>query len=151
MPFSAASGVYRVRWTVDARKLSSSDREHVSPPFDLSCGGPCEFKMIIKPKVVSEEKGGASFKKAKGRGYIQLRCLSDVKREQRPVVTFRLAVGSSNTPFRNKPPRGPVQNDFAERPTCGLPEAKQMWDFRQAVDKETQTFVVCLEIVAGLS
>ena len=32
-PYSAAQ-VYRIRWTVDARKLRSTDKEAVSPPFE---------------------------------------------------------------------------------------------------------------------
>eukprot|EP00439_Symbiodinium_sp_Y106_P039964 s5391_g4.t2 len=46
--FSVSSNVYRIRWTVDARKLRSTDKEAVSPPFDLTFAGgqPVPFKTL---------------------------------------------------------------------------------------------------------
>ena len=120
--FSVASNVYRIRWTVDARtiacgiadsvdcifstmahrKLKSTDKEAVSPQFDLTFSGGCRcqslelvisthhvtmgnlpgtswninrisllalplgvvpFKMIMRPRAVAQERGGASFKR----------------------------------------------------------------------------------------
>merc|ERR1740121_2822387 len=113
--FSVASSIFRIRWTVDARKLVSTDREHASPSFDLSFGSPVQFKMIMRPKVINTEKGGCCFKKARGRGKILLRCLSDVESVAKPVVTFRIAVGSGN-PAKQAIPRGPVRHDFSESP-----------------------------------
>merc|ERR1711865_29546 len=57
--FSMATQRERIRWTVDARKLKSSDREAVSPTFEVSCGGVISFKMVLKPKVMDSNKGGA--------------------------------------------------------------------------------------------
>mmetsp|Transcript_28630 Transcript_28630/g.62291 ORF Transcript_28630/g.62291 Transcript_28630/m.62291 type:complete len:493 (+) Transcript_28630:156-1634(+) len=145
--FSVASCIYRVRWTVDARKLVSTDREHVSPAFDLSFAGPVKFKMLMRPKVMSDEKGGQSFKKARGRGKVLLRCVEDLdSNAAKPVVTFRIAVGN---PHKQAIPRGPVRHDFSEKPICGLPEEIQQWDFTKAVDKSTHTFVVCLEVLTS--
>jgi len=76
--FSCTSQVYRIRWTVDSRKLKSADREAASPIFELSFAGPVEFRMILKPRAVHDSKGGASFKKAQGWGSIELKCLCDV-------------------------------------------------------------------------
>jgi len=146
--FSVASCIYRVRWTVDARKLVSMDREHVSPAFDLSFAGPVKFKMVMRPKVMSDEKGGQSFKKARGRGKILLRCVEDVDSQSvaKPVVTFRIAVGNSH---KQSLPRGPVRHDFSDKPICGLLEDTQQWDFTKAVDKSTHTFVVSLEVLSS--
>mmetsp|Transcript_33645 Transcript_33645/g.80110 ORF Transcript_33645/g.80110 Transcript_33645/m.80110 type:complete len:448 (+) Transcript_33645:51-1394(+) len=144
--FSVASRISRVRWTVDARRLKSKDREAASPTFELSCGSPMEFKMVIHPRKVEDARGGASFKKAQGKGTVQLRILSRVEDSASAVVTFRLAVGSSS---KQSEPRGPVRHDFSERPICGLPEGRDEWDFQKAVDKATQTFVVCLEVLMG--
>merc|ERR1740130_765235 len=55
--FSMASQRERIRWTVDARKLKSSDREAVSPTFEVSCGAQISFKMVLKPKVMDSNKG----------------------------------------------------------------------------------------------
>merc|ERR1740123_732934 len=51
---SVTSQVYRVTWTVDARKLKGSDREAVSPPFELSFTKEVQFKMVIRPKTVND-------------------------------------------------------------------------------------------------
>merc|ERR550532_3353364 len=56
--FSVASSIHRIRWTVDARKLKSKDREAVSPTFHLSCGSPMEFKLVIRPKKIEDARGG---------------------------------------------------------------------------------------------
>lgn len=145
--FSVTSQVYRVRWTVDARKLKTSDREAVSPLFELSFSQPVQFKMVIRPKCVHELRGGASFKKAKGKGTVEMRCLEKVGASANPVVTFRIAVGSGSS--SDEPPRGPVRHDFSERAICGLPEAMKEWDFAKHVDPDDNTFVVCLEILSG--
>lgn len=147
--FSVASNVYRIRWTVDARKLKSTDKEAVSPQFDLTfSGGVVPFKMIMRPRAVAQERGGASFKRSRGRGNIQLRCMAESDDGTKPVVTFRLGVGSDKAAKQLKP-RGPVRHDFSEKNICGLPAGQDDWDFGKAVDDKTQTFVVCLEILSG--
>merc|ERR1740139_242366 len=117
---SVNTSVFRVTWTVDARKLKSTDREAVSPPFELSFTREVQFKMVIRPKAVNEQRGGASFKKAKGKGSVWLRCLDEVDRDMNPVVTFRIAVGARQQ--HREEPRGPVRHDFSDRAICGLPE-----------------------------
>merc|ERR1719272_719373 len=95
--FSATSQRERIRWTVDARKLKSSDREAVSPTFEVSCGGILKFKMVLKPKVMDSQKGGACFKKSRNKGYVELRCVTDLENEPhvKPILTFRLQVASA--------------------------------------------------------
>eukprot|EP00747_Dinoflagellata_sp_TGD_P072269 gnl/TRDRNA2_/TRDRNA2_157408_c4_seq5.p1 gnl/TRDRNA2_/TRDRNA2_157408_c4~~gnl/TRDRNA2_/TRDRNA2_157408_c4_seq5.p1 ORF type:complete len:274 (-),score=42.22 gnl/TRDRNA2_/TRDRNA2_157408_c4_seq5:136-876(-) len=141
---SNASSIYRVRWTVDARKLRSTDREAVSPPFELSLS-PVQFKMVMRPKASSDGKGGSSFKKSGGRGTLELRCLSKVDTGSGLTVKFRVAIGSGSDLSTQEAFRGPVRHDFAEKPICGLPEGQEEWDFARAVDQETQTFTICLE------
>lgn len=145
--FSVPSQIYRIRWTVDARKLKGTDREAVSPGFELSFRRFVTFKMVIRPKQVHDLRGGASFKKAKGKGSVELRCLEKVEAAAAPIVTFRIAVGSGQS--GGEPPRGPVTHDFSDRAICGLAETEKEWDFSKHVDQETQTFVVVLEILSG--
>jgi len=144
--FSALSSVYRIRWTVDSRKLKSFDQVAASPVFELSFAGPVEFRMILKPRAVHDAGGGASFKKALGWGSVGLKCLCDVKDLINPVVTFRLGVGSHSNPKKQQRHRGPVRHDVRERPICGLEGRDEWWDFKRSVDKQTRTFVVCLEV-----
>jgi len=144
--FSIGSACFRVHWTVDARKLRGNDKQAVSPPFPLAFGSRfpnVNFKMMIYPKVVNDSKGGASFKKAKGRGYVQLKCERELP-EDVAGVSFRLSVGGGG---RHEEPRGPVAHNFHASAVCGLPRDLEEWDFQGAVDQESMTFVVCLEIV----
>jgi hypothetical protein len=147
--FSVTSNIHRIRWAVDSRKLRSTDREAVSPPFELSCAGQQQFKMIIKPRVVHDAKDGRSFKKAKGKGIVQLRCLTECDANIQRLVTFRISVGNPSDAKKRLPPRGPVHHDFALRALCGLPEGQDEWDFNRTVDRSTRTFVICLEILSN--
>merc|ERR1719148_158595 len=50
--YSPSSGVYRVHWLVDARKLRGNDKQAVSPPFELFSAHRqhgATFKMMIYP------------------------------------------------------------------------------------------------------
>jgi len=145
--FSMASQRERIRWTVDARKLKSSDREAVSPSFEVSCGGPVSFKMVLKPKVMDSNKGGACFKKSRNKGYVELRCVTDLDNATlnfRPALTFRFQVASEK---RSEPFRGPVRHNFAERAIRGLPEGQDEWDFGKVVDRDSNTFCIVLELL----
>lgn len=147
--FSIASGNHRIHWTVDGRKLRGNDKQAVSPPFELPFGSypSVTFKMMIYPKAVNEGKGGASFKKAKGRGYIQLKCEAELN-EAIANVAFRISIGSGD---QRQPPRGPVYHNFSMSAVCGLPKDNDEWDFHQVVDRDSMTFLVCLEIVPVMS
>lgn len=145
--FNVESGCMRLEWVVSARKLVSSDTHPaVSPAFDLSFGEAypnVPFKLLIHPKVVDDRKGGASFKMAGGRGYVELAC-EEVLPASAPEVTFRIAIGTGE---KRHPHRGPVSHNFSQKKVCGLPKDQALWNFNTAVDKETKTFAVCLEIL----
>jgi len=140
--YSIGSDAHRVWWNVDARKLKGADKHTISPPFNLSLRGEvCDrefpFKMTIYAKAVSDGKGGGSFKKARGRGYVQLKCEGDCQDALAETV-FRITVGQ-------EPPRGPVRHNFAQSSVCGLPKEHQEFNFSKQVDEDTNLFVVCLE------
>merc|ERR1712113_639885 len=117
------TGAHRIYWTVDARKLNGSSRTVVSPGFEIVQGGPPAFRMRVSPQVISTEKGGASFRKSKGRGIIQLKCEADLSPCDSSIVTFRISVGKSREHVKNEVPRGPVSHDFiARNGICGLPK-----------------------------
>merc|ERR1719181_956598 len=145
--FSMASQRERIRWTVDSRKLKSSDREAVSPNFEVSCGGTIAFKMVLKPKAMDSNKGGACFKKSRNKGYVELRCVTDLEaagKHLKPSLTFRLQVSSAK---RTEPFRGPIRHNFADRAICGLPEGQDEWDFGKVVDHSNNTFTIVLELL----
>merc|ERR1712066_906067 len=88
--FSVASSIHRIRWTVDARRLRSTDREAVSPNFELVAGSEINFKMVMRPRKMEDTRGGNSFKKAKNKGTVQLRIVTALEETSRLVVKFRL-------------------------------------------------------------
>merc|ERR1712232_1021418 len=68
----------RVRWNVDSKILDKKDRELASSTFDgpvTETSPAVAFRMILKPKALDQYKDGSCFASAKGRGYIELRCL----------------------------------------------------------------------------
>jgi len=142
--FSEGSGYSQFFWTVDAHKLHGKDTQAVSPPFELFFGPQypnVKFKMAIYPKVLSNNRGGACFKTAGGRGYIKLKC-EDELLEAMANVSFYFSIGDG-TAFET--PRGPVFHNFLSNSVCGLAKDQEEWDFNTAV--HMGSFIVCLEIV----
>ncbi|OLP93059.1 Pseudouridylate synthase 7-like [Symbiodinium microadriaticum] len=140
--FSVNSRIFRIHWTVDARVLKSSDREKVSPPFEVSMDGQeIQFKLCLRPSLTSESRGGASFRKAKGKGSVDMRCLSEISRTC--VMTFRVAIGKGSESHKVS---RTMKHDFSQKPICQL-EGDDEWDFKTVTDEESQTFVVVLEVI----
>ena len=141
--FSVNSRIFRIHWTVDARVLKTSDREKVSPPFEVSMDGKeIQFKMCLRPSLTSESRGGASFRKAKGKGTVDLRCLNEISPTRSCAVTFRVAIGKGSESHKVSKT---MKHDFSQKPICQL-EGEEEWDFKTVTDEETQTFVVVLEV-----
>merc|ERR1712039_416127 len=138
----------RFRWTVDARRLKSKYHLAVSPPFEIQLGREVSIIMKIRSKRVHESKGGASFKKAKGKGSVELRCLGKVDPGEDLTATCLITVSSGLSIGER---RGPVNHNFADRAICGLAEAEEeeALDFSKHVNTETNTFEVVLEILAA--
>lgn len=131
------SGCTHVHWTVDAKRLETKDKQAVSPVFTIDfpeCGKQT-FKLVLYPTVVNDNKRGAGFKKAKGRGRVVLKCESELP-ETVPKLVFRISIGKGD---KRQAPRGPVANNFAEHSCCGLPKCQEEWHFSTAVDEATRT------------
>jgi len=144
--FSNASCTHRIHWHVDARKLKGNDKQAVSPAFELNFGPDfpnVTFKMMIYPKVVSDTKGGASYMKAKGKGFVQLKCEAELS-EAVATVAFRIGCGQGAL---TQPMRGAIRHNFSHSAVCGLPKEQEEWDFTTVVSPDSQTFLVTLEIV----
>merc|ERR1712100_679814 len=143
--FILSTGAYQVLWTIDARRLKSTDREAVSPSFELSFGQAVPFRIVLHPRCQHDGKGGCCFKKSGGKGRVELRCLASVQGLPSPEVTFRISVGVPGARgFQRR--RGPVTHNFADRPMGGLPEGQDIWDFSRPTQKPAKTFQVSIEI-----
>lgn len=142
----------QVTWVSPSRFLGTKDSHaHASPGFQLSlCGegvdasspsasmlSAVNFKIMIHPKEHSQVKGGASFKKAKGRGFVQLQCL-DTLPEDAPEVIFSIAVGHGRK-------RGPVRHCFRSQTTGRLQSNQAEWDFNSHVDGGALTVLLEIE------
>jgi hypothetical protein len=130
---SESPGKRHVHWTVDARKLRSNDKQAVSPSFQLHEG---EFKIVMHPKPMSGSRRGANFKTANGKGYLNLKCETDLLGASTRLA-FSIVIGNMR--------QGPFTHDYGANAMveeCG----KLEWDFTEAVDADSQTLVVELVI-----
>mmetsp|Transcript_11834 Transcript_11834/g.22907 ORF Transcript_11834/g.22907 Transcript_11834/m.22907 type:complete len:414 (-) Transcript_11834:104-1345(-) len=139
----AGNGWSRVQWAVDARKLEGKDKHAVSPSFllDLPMHGPAAFRIQLYPRPTNQGRGGEGFRKAKGKGRIELKCES-VLSEDVGEVTFYIGIGIGS---KQQATRGPVSVNFLTHTCGGLPKAEGEWDFTSAID-DSRTFLVYVEL-----
>jgi hypothetical protein len=131
-----------VQWTVDVKKLQSTDRVIVSSPFVLPLGGQLlPFRMMLVPTAVCKRKGGNCFKRAQGRGGVQLKCeASDPPQDADAKIQYAMRVGCGCL-------RGPVEHDFRQSMVCGF---STDWNFAEAEDIASRTFTVQLEVLHNI-
>jgi len=130
--------IIRVEWIVDARKIKGTDKVVVSPPFEMPSVSSAVFKMMITPKSVVEGKGGASFKKSKGKGTVQLKCESRLDDEASMVFQIRIGHHETNVSSVCR-----EEWNFADAP---LYQCQQDWDFTKFVDVAKRSFSVIIEV-----
>jgi len=135
-----ASGLHQVRWTIDADKLKSQQRQTVSPSFEIPNQEKASFRLVLCPRPSPDGKGGPCFKKAGGWGSVQLKC-----EVSRGTVQYTISLTNGRPDFPRQA-RGPFTHDFAKQSTASLPKDQEQWDFTKAVDPDMQTFTVCLEV-----
>jgi len=130
---------------VDARKLHSNDTQLVTPCIEVFDGIP--FRLMLFPSCSGKlnethaTQRNTSFRKARGHGSVVLKCTAG--EALAPKFRFNISVGSGS---RVQAPRGPVEHDFSLSAVCGLPKGEQQWDFSSAVEPETSSFVVSVQI-----
>jgi len=134
----------RATWIIDSRKLSTKDKQVVSPEFQLEVfnGEVQPFKLSLYPTAKGTARGHAGFRKSKGCGRVELKCLNQsaeaTEEELMPTLFCSFGVGAL-------PVRGPVQHDFSQRNTCSLDKEFEEWNFNAAVD-DSNTLVVFVEV-----
>jgi hypothetical protein len=136
---------------LDSRKLDSQDKQAVSPGFELNFDGeeaPCPFRLVIHPTPKNDGRRGSGFKKSKGKGRIELKCEATERPSDSPELAFRFAIGMGTVkqPFRSE-----VSSNFCENSCCGMPKTEEEWDFSVAVDPESKTFLVVVEVQTEMS
>jgi len=137
-----ANGSFHVCWKVDARKLRGNDKQAVSPAFELPIGPgdqTMKLRIVIYPKD-PELKGAVNFRNSKGKGYIQVKCESEIVCQSAPLC-LTMSVGAGR---QAQPARGSITHDFARNGICGLPRREDTWDFSAAIESNSLTFPIFL-------
>jgi hypothetical protein len=143
MQCSEVGGVSRAQWTVDGRKLQSSEKRLVSPSFDLDLGlgtGPAAFVLVLYPKSATF-RGSSSFKQAGGLGHVHLKCVSELG-DDAAAVQVRLSIGRGQA----RQLRGPFVHGFAASPLFALPKEQADWDFGAAIDGKPASLFVSVDV-----
>jgi len=135
---SHTDGSFEVIWHVEKRWLSSESRLITSPSFVISFGSglpEASCKLVLHAQ-------GSTFKKSRGHGHFDIKCES-VLPEASSCVSASFSIG---TGLKEQPARGPVFHSFAESATCGLPTDENDWYLRGAVNKQTKTVPLRVQI-----
>jgi hypothetical protein len=135
-------------WTIESGTLQRSDKYKVSHVFQycdsLVTAPPFFLKMMLTP--IEKNGSPSSFKKAGGRGIVQVKCDST---SHRPIIFF-LSASNGRTPYdayaRRK--RGPEVHHFSKSGVCGL-STNNVWEFQNFVDHDAATFTVYLEVMTA--
>merc|ERR1719495_1816910 len=82
--------------------VNSTSRQWVSDPFWVKIqGAPVEFRVQFIAKEVAESKKGLSFKKAKGLGKMELKCMGEPPEGNRFRVAFLAGPGVKHVSLGN--------------------------------------------------
>lgn len=137
-----------VRWFVDAAKLKQKQvATIVSPAFEIQAeDGLIPFKLVVRARRSGlDQRKHVTFRDSEGRGTIELKCESSVDDSTGRCNSFyfRMSLGRGDQTWRNS-----LRHNFATS-AVGLlsQEEQEEWEFPIAVDKESGTFAVCLEIM----
>jgi len=139
-------GSWDLSWLVDAGKLESTDKQITSPQFKVPLikhDPEAAFVLMLHAKQSYLSKRGGSFKKARGKGKVSVKCQSDVVTDN-AGLTFRIMVSSTDE-SKIQPARGPVQHNFFEQSVAELPKVSEEWDFSASVDDKTRKFIVSMK------
>jgi len=119
-------------FTLPASKFNSTDRIIVTPNshFDVVMrGNTHHFLVQITASKIEEAKGGHSFRKARGRGKLEVNCTTTLSSDV-PPAQISVSVGSRTA--------APVAHNFSKSSRCSPPCEDEGWDFRSAVDAASQ-------------
>jgi hypothetical protein len=117
LPSAEDGSRQRLTWTVTEKVLRSTNKVAVSPPYTAF---DAQWRLMLQPEVTHSSKGGQSFKAAKGRAIIKLKCEGKPEANASAAFAFQFIVG-------NQEPRGPCTHNFTETAIAALP-ADDVWD-----------------------
>jgi hypothetical protein len=111
----------RVEFTVTDKDLRSTRKVMVSREHKAEDG--TVWRIMLKPIVVHENKGGSCFRASRGRAEVQLKCESTLGEAEELKMRFRIAV--------NGAAREQEDHDFKENRIATLSDS--VWDLTNEV------------------
>jgi hypothetical protein len=123
-------------WIVDAKKLRARDQQIISPTFKIGTQTSC--RLMIKPTSMGGRKRQTTFLKSSGCGSIEFKLVEYAGAA--PELGIGIYIGKGE---RIQASSGRVKHDFAQSSVCQLGDE---WNFRSAVDVESSTFLVSVEV-----
>lgn len=145
------TGLQTLWWGVSASKLDATCRTVVSPDLTISLGASCpsaSFRLMLQAAPSSDRKGGASFRKAAGWGFIQLKCEEQLQSRTFGSLRLQVSVGRAGLEPASWQ-KGPcILHDFGHHSICNLVPEHEPLNFRSVVDRSFDVFVVHLEVLA---
>jgi len=149
-----------VEWMVKESRLKSMDKQAASPAFDFPLDAiesnesnesneakktapSIPFRLMIVPAARNDGRGAGSFKQAKGRGRVSLKCLDPGSNNSLAMsIVVKMEAGG-------EPPRGPLVHDFLEKSCFECPHqaaTDNAWNFGAAVDPGRKVFAIRVEV-----
>lgn len=122
-----------IEWQVKGTKLRSMDKQAVSPSFAIVLGGnlSTSFKILITPASRSDGRGGGSFRQAKGKGRVGLKCTDNF--QNCSPGRAMLSIGIGDSPL-DQGVQGPVVHDFAQKSCFEFGSQSASFNFAVALD-----------------
>mmetsp|Transcript_24045 Transcript_24045/g.44623 ORF Transcript_24045/g.44623 Transcript_24045/m.44623 type:complete len:379 (+) Transcript_24045:74-1210(+) len=133
---SAKNEPILINWQVDAKKLKSSDRQIISPSFELA--PQVSIKLMIKPTFGGARRGQASFRNSQGVGSVEIKFIGS------SAVAPKLRFCAS---IEEQALGGPLEHDFGKNPLCTLPKSMQDLDFCSFVKLGSSSLLVSLNVL----
>lgn len=137
--FDSAEGVHRVTWSVDLAFLGSDFGEVGSPSFTVSLCPEVRFELVLLAHagLASAEP---SFRKSRGRGRVQLRCL-DAAGPAAASLGLRFGIGRRSPRWIES-----VTHNFAVTPSCAPGANSRPWELQDLADHDGHCVAISIEI-----
>lgn len=136
-----------LRWLVDGRILRKSDKHQTTPTLELNLRDGLDavpFKLSIFAS------GTTSFRKSGGRGFIQMKCMGDLRGTYQALTDISVTV---NSPYGDLGVNGAFftvctsqPHNFSTAAAARLPRQGEI-DFGAFVDRETGCFEILIDVV----
>lgn len=126
-PVANDDGKLCFTFPVKASNFKGKSRSLALDKFDATIDGRAvPFQLHINAEQPAEEARGWSFKRANGRGKIELKCRDEAPPERELEFSFSIGKETNHQTI--------VRHNFSQRPGAGLPKDQAVWSFREAED-----------------